>query len=130
MPLSDHEQRLLEQMERALYQEDPKFASSLRKGRGGPVNRMRVAAGIGVVLLGLLGVLVGVASGIAAIGAVGFAAMVGGGFWSWSGFGSGESPAEEAPQQPKATTPKPSGDFMDKMEERWKKRREQDEPPH
>ena len=30
MPLSEHEQRLLEQMERALYAEDPKFASSLR----------------------------------------------------------------------------------------------------
>ena len=30
MPLSEHEQHLLEQMERALYAEDPKFASSLR----------------------------------------------------------------------------------------------------
>ncbi|MFC5908372.1 DUF3040 domain-containing protein [Streptacidiphilus monticola] len=29
MPLSEHEQRLLEQMERALYAEDPKFASAL-----------------------------------------------------------------------------------------------------
>src|SRR4051794_41955546 len=30
VPLSDHEQRLLEQIERALYAEDPKFASSVR----------------------------------------------------------------------------------------------------
>jgi len=30
MPLSEHEQRLLEQMEKALYAEDPKFATSLR----------------------------------------------------------------------------------------------------
>ena len=30
MPLSDHEQRLLEQMERALHAEDPKFASALQ----------------------------------------------------------------------------------------------------
>ena len=30
MPLSDHEQRLLEQMERALYAEDPKFATTMR----------------------------------------------------------------------------------------------------
>ena len=30
MPLSDHEQRLLEQIERALYAEDPKFATSVR----------------------------------------------------------------------------------------------------
>ena len=30
MPLSDHEQRLLDQIERALYAEDPKFASAVR----------------------------------------------------------------------------------------------------
>ena len=36
MPLSEHEQRLLEQMERALYAEDPKFASSLRSSGARP----------------------------------------------------------------------------------------------
>ena len=30
MPLSEHEQRLLDQIERALYAEDPKFASAVR----------------------------------------------------------------------------------------------------
>ena len=30
MPLSEHEQRLLDQIERALYAEDPKFASTVR----------------------------------------------------------------------------------------------------
>ncbi|GAA3106389.1 hypothetical protein GCM10020254_60330 [Streptomyces goshikiensis] len=29
VPLSEHEQRMLEQMERALYAEDPKFATAL-----------------------------------------------------------------------------------------------------
>ena len=32
MPLSDHEQRMLDQIESALYAEDPKFASSVRGG--------------------------------------------------------------------------------------------------
>ena len=56
MPLSEHEQRLLEQMERALYAEDPKFASQLR-GRDPRSNfrrRMVLAAFgliVGVVLL-------------------------------------------------------------------------------
>ena len=52
MPLSEHEQRLLEQMERALYAEDPKFASALRGSdlRG----RYRRRA-----LLGAFGVVVG-----------------------------------------------------------------------
>ena len=30
MPLSEHEQRLLEQIERALYADDPKLASTIR----------------------------------------------------------------------------------------------------
>jgi len=56
VPLSEHEQHLLEQMERALYAEDPKFASSLR-GRDPRSNfRRRVllagtAFVVGVVLL-------------------------------------------------------------------------------
>jgi hypothetical protein len=33
MPLSEHEQRMLDQIERALYAEDPKFASSVRASR-------------------------------------------------------------------------------------------------
>ena len=41
MPLSEHEQRLLEQMERALYAEDPKFAPSLRSGAAGRASRGR-----------------------------------------------------------------------------------------
>ena len=32
MPLSEHEQRMLDQIESALYAEDPKFASSVRGG--------------------------------------------------------------------------------------------------
>ena len=36
MPLSDHEQRMLDQIESALYAEDPKFASSVRGGTFAP----------------------------------------------------------------------------------------------
>ncbi len=31
MPLSEHEQRMLDQIERALYAEDPKFANTVRE---------------------------------------------------------------------------------------------------
>ena len=57
MPLSEHEQRLLEQMERALYAEDPKFASSLRSAGPRPGNRRKAA--IGVLTLLVDGVLLG-----------------------------------------------------------------------
>ena len=33
VPLSEHEQRMLEQIENALYAEDPKFASNVRSRR-------------------------------------------------------------------------------------------------
>jgi len=54
VPLSEHEQRLLEQMERALYAEDPKFASALRGSDLRGHYRRRA-------LLGAFGVVVGLA---------------------------------------------------------------------
>ena len=35
MPLPEHEQRMLEEIENALYAEDPKFASSVKSRRSG-----------------------------------------------------------------------------------------------
>jgi hypothetical protein len=51
MPLSEHEQRLLEQIEQGLYAEDPKFASTVRRVNSGSRGRRRYAlAALGVVL--------------------------------------------------------------------------------
>ncbi len=77
MPLSEHEQRLLEQMERALYAEDPKFASSLRSSTPRPGSRRKAAIGVlaGLVGVGLL--LAGAATSIIALGVVGFLVMLG-----------------------------------------------------
>ena len=51
MPLSEHEQRLLDQIERALYQEDPKFASTVKSTdlRTHMRRRLRRAAAVLVV---------------------------------------------------------------------------------
>ena len=56
MPLSEEEMRLLEQMERALVEEDPKFASTLRGTTFARATRTRIVAAcvafvVGVVLL-------------------------------------------------------------------------------
>ena len=56
MPLSDHEQRMLDQIESALYAEDPKFASSVRGGAfRAPSTKRRLQGGalfvVGVVVL-------------------------------------------------------------------------------
>ena len=145
MPLSDHEQRLLEQMERALYEDDPKFASSLRSGSGTSLNRTRIAIGSLGAIAGLVVVVGGVATSLPIVGVAGFAAMVAGAFWAWTGT---KRAAPELGGQP--TAPSSSGrrsggsgsggsgsggsgsggsgsgqsDFMGRMEERWRKRRE------
>ena len=78
MPLSENEQRLLEQMEQALYAEDPKFASQMqgsaaraRLRRGLVIGAAGVVAGLGLVVLG-------VATESIWWGAIGFALMVAG----------------------------------------------------
>ena len=134
MPLSEHEQRLLEQMEKALYAEDPKFATSLRS-TGGAASRSRAALGVLGILVGLGVVLAGMALPMAALGVVGFVVMLAGAVLTYFAFTRG-APAEEGAEgsegaegasapQSKAKPQRSSG-FMDRMEERWRKRAEGD----
>lgn len=77
MPLSDHEQRLLDEIEQALYAEDPKFAASVRAAR----TRSRTRRSIGLCVLGVVAglalVLVGLIAQIIALSVVGFVLVVG-----------------------------------------------------
>lgn len=76
MPLSEEEMRLLEQMERALAEEDPKFASALRGRRLGHSPRFRlVAAGV-VFFVGLALLLGGAAARLVWLAVVGFVVML------------------------------------------------------
>jgi hypothetical protein len=77
VPLSEHEQRLLNEIEQALYAEDPKFASSVRSAR--PRNRTRTMLALSIlgVLLGLTVVMVGLTTNIIYIGILGFVMIVG-----------------------------------------------------
>ncbi|WP_020660657.1 DUF3040 domain-containing protein [Amycolatopsis benzoatilytica] len=53
MPLSEHEQRLLDQIERELYAEDPKFASTVRGTRLRRPARRRRIQGIALFVVGV-----------------------------------------------------------------------------
>lgn len=53
MPLSEHEQRLLDQIERALYAEDPKFASAVRSTDPRVHARRRLSAALALVVVGV-----------------------------------------------------------------------------
>ncbi len=122
MPLSEHEQRLLEQMEKALYAEDPKFATSLRSAPGARAARGRAALGVLGVLGGLGLLIVGVATTIIAIGVLGFVVMLVGAMIVYSAFGARTT--DEAPAPAKPPAPGASSGFMDRMEDRWRRRSE------
>ncbi|MGY1618081.1 DUF3040 domain-containing protein [Geodermatophilus sp. SYSU D00691] len=78
MPLSEHEQRLLEQIERALVDDDPKFASSVRSGDRRVKARRKLQLGALLVLVGLAGLIGGAVAGSVWLGVAGFLVMFGG----------------------------------------------------
>lgn len=137
MPLSEHEQRLLEQMEQALYAEDPKFATSLRSTSGGRASRSRAALGVIVFLAGIGILLGGAIIPLIPLGVAGFAVMVLGALLTYLGLRPGpanteadaQPGADGAPGGPAApgrtSKPKPAGGFMDRLEDRWQRRREE-----
>jgi hypothetical protein len=125
VPLSEHEQRLLEQMERALYAEDPKFASSLRSSGSRPGIRRSAVTGVLAAIAGVAVLIAGAASGLGfvsgLIGAVGFLLMLVGTYLVIRAL---RAPVSETPAStPTAAAPRRSG-FMDRAEERFRKRRE------
>lgn len=132
MPLSEHEQRLLDQIERALYAEDPKFASSVRGGRLRKPTRRRRLQGVLVFLLGLVLLVVGVAvralwlaSSFPVLSVVGFLLMLGGAVLAVTSVGAnsanGAQGGKNAPHQAQER-----GGITGKMEERFRRRFEQE----
>jgi len=127
MPLSEHEQRMLDQIERALYQDDPKFANSVDERR---IRRRRpVIAGI-AFLVGLVALVSGVmlaqnedrlALGIAA-SVVGFLVMVGG----VALLVFGQPAARNAAAGGTATPKKANSSLSNRMEERFRRRFDQE----
>ena len=143
MPLSEHEQRLLEQMEQQLSVEDPKFASAMRGSVARAKARRRIILGALGVLVGLALVLLGVAQGIIVVGIVGFAVMVAG---AWLAItperrkgpvGAVAADGTTQPHQPRGRDGRgrrgrkarrgnnSGGTFMQRIEQRWERRRDQ-----
>ncbi|WP_035850203.1 DUF3040 domain-containing protein [Kitasatospora azatica] len=126
MPLSEHEQRLLDQMERALYAEDPKFATALEGTGLRTYTRRRVYLAAAGFVLGV-GLLMG---GMIAqpkfiwLSVVGFLVMLGCAVVAVAGWrrhpavGPGNGPRSAPPARRKAGV-------MDRMEQRWQRRRDE-----
>jgi hypothetical protein len=134
MALSDEEQRLLAQMEAALAAEDPKLVNALRGTGTRRVHRRRAAVAgvsffVGLALL-VVGISVGAVAGIV-ISVFGFVVMVASAvvaIQSWQHVGAaGVDPAQTPDRATSAQGSRSAGDqgFMNKMEERWRKRRDE-----
>ncbi|MCB2177921.1 MAG: DUF3040 domain-containing protein [Actinomycetales bacterium] len=119
MPLSEYEQRVLEQMERQLRSDDPKLASALH-GRGGSRVRIWILAAIGG-LAGLGMLIGGAAAALPVLGVVGFVVMFGSVLLVFSRPGR-RSVAPAAPGGPAPAKPKKQG-MLSRFEERWERRR-------
>ncbi|HEU0132232.1 MAG TPA: DUF3040 domain-containing protein [Mycobacteriales bacterium] len=79
MPLSEHEQRLLDQIERQLYAEDPKFAAAVRSHDLKSHVTRRVKRFAALVVLGLAVLVAGVVLHNVVLSVVGFLVMLAGG---------------------------------------------------
>ena len=131
MPLSEHEQRLLEQMERALSADDPKFANAMRGSRHGRAARRRLVIGVAAVVVGLVLLVVGASTSKIWLGAGGFIVMLAGAIWAFSPARGtavqpdGQPGAGSAPRPPRPGRSRRGGSFMERMEQRWDRRRGQ-----
>jgi hypothetical protein len=135
VPLSEHEQRLLEQMERALYAEDPKFASSLR-GRDPRSNfRRRMALAVLGFILGVVALMAGLVAQAAPISVIGFVVMLASAFFAVTSYRQlsaagrlGVVDTGGSVRKPQQAAPRKARDrrgFMEKFEERWNRRRDE-----
>ena len=77
MPLSEQEQRLLEEMERSLYHNDADFVAGGSRRRGRPTYST-VVTGVLIAIVGLAGLVTGVVIQLPVVGVIGFIAMFAG----------------------------------------------------
>lgn len=141
MPLSEHEQRMLEQIEQQLYAEDPKFAHAVRSTNPQVHYKRRIVksavgfvVGVGVLMAGLV---INAGAATIAISVAGFLLMLASSLWaltSWKRMaGIGDEPARESRRGRQGRQGgrqnrqnRPKGTFMERMEERWRRRTEGD----
>ncbi|SDR10226.1 DUF3040 domain-containing protein [Thermostaphylospora chromogena] len=131
MPLSEHEQRLLDQIEQALYAEDPKWANTVRiRDPRNHYKRRVVKASIGFVI-GVVLLMVGVVINLIPLGVGGFVVMLAACVWglsSWkrmNGFSDGPSAPSGPSRFGRAPRRGPRQSFMERMEERWRRRQDE-----
>lgn len=127
MPLSEQEQRLLEEMERNLYKNDADFVATVGgSGRGRP-NYRAIVIGVLLAVAGAGALIGGVASQLLIVGVLGFALMFVGVLVAITP--SKRNGATAVPMTgPAGAAARPTaqarGGFMDRLNERWDRRQQ------
>ena len=130
MALSEHEQRLLDEMERNLYSNEADFVST-SPSEGTAISGRSIMLVIIAAVVGLGVVVAGMAFGQPLIGILGFVAMIAMIAWTLQKNGAQPADGDEASattnSAPPRSTPRTGvngSSFMDRMEERWERRRD------
>nr|WP_281380923.1 DUF3040 domain-containing protein [Nocardioides panaciterrulae] len=143
VPLSEEELRLLEQMERALVEEDPKLASTLRgTSLRRSARRRAIVAGVCFVI-GIVVLMTGAIARITPVGIAGFVVMLGSAtiaVTALRGRRAGHAEPRSAGHPAHGFTvidggrssrlrrsrrARAGGTFMERVEDRWRRRREE-----
>ncbi|MFI5933394.1 DUF3040 domain-containing protein [Actinoplanes sp. NPDC051494] len=125
MPLSEHEQRLFDQIERSLA-EDPKFASAVRNSDPRFHARRRLVVAVLVGILGLALVVYGTVSKSTPLGVAGFVVMLAAAAFGIQSRRKGQSPDLHVVggTATRRTRQARRGGFIERLEDRWRQRPE------
>ena len=125
MPLSEQEQRLLEEMERSLYKNDADFVATVNPRRG-RTNYTILVVGILIALLGVATLVAGVIIHQPLVGVLGFAVMFVGVLLAVAPPRKAAAfPAQDIPRSGKASGGKArSSSFMQGLNDRWDRRQD------
>ncbi|MHB1876129.1 MAG: DUF3040 domain-containing protein [Streptosporangiaceae bacterium] len=132
MPLSEHEQRQLEQIEQALYAEHPRFARAVRAADPRVHYRRRVVYAAILFVIGVALLPVGVSTYIA-ISVAGFIIMLGSCYWAaisyrrMNGLATGRMNAKDGRDgrgRRGGRSRRGGPGLSDRLEERWRRRQE------
>ena len=126
MPLSEHEQRLFDQIERSLA-EDPKFASAVRTSDPRFHARRRLIVAAFAIVAGLALVVYGTVSRNTPLGVAGFVVMLGSAAFAMQSRRKGQAPdlhAVGGTATRRTRQGSRKAGFIDRLEERWRQRPE------
>ena len=132
MPLSEHEQRQLEQIEQALYREDRRLARLVRSSNPRVHYRRRVAEALVGLAVGAAMIAAGIVLAVIGLAVAGFVVLLLCGIWalnSWRQMATvalGAAPEGPAGKRRSRRARSPRGTFGERLDERWRRRQEGD----